>query len=366
MDNCSINSYEMAIESLNKVSTDDDEEGKSTFSELTIRKTIYGIIIILGTAISFSLINQFGQLTVSSESNFTSITLFTWIATSTNSLVFPLYAILLMIFKGENFGQIYRESIKIYPRKDIKKTFWLRFLPLAILLNIVITLNFYPLNFTTPTNVTAVFSSVLAMVYILSIIFLKEPLILLRALAVCLSTGGIILFAYDDGFGSFAALGVILSTMFAFSAACFRVYEKFFIGDASSVQGAMLLTIIGIINLLLGWISVIIFHYTGIENLVWSQIPWEPLMITNILNVLYSCCIVIGVAVTYPVFVSLGSLFGIPINAVIDAIVLKESFSVLKIFGTILLIAGFVILLIPLEKAKSISKKIINVLICRY
>ncbi|RDD36704.1 putative thiamine transporter SLC35F3 [Trichoplax sp. H2] len=253
------------------------------------------------------------------------------IAASTTSLTFPIHALVLMIFKGETLRQIYKESIKIYPRKDLKKIFWLRFLPLAILTNLIVAFTYYPLNFTAPTNITAIFSSVLSMVYILSVLFLKEPFVLLRALAVCLSTTGVVLFAFDDGFGSFATLGVILSVFFTLTAACFRVYEKYSIGDASPIQASMLLTIISIINFLLGWIPVVIFHYTGFEKLTWSDIPWEPLMITNLFNMLHSCFVVIGVAVTYPVFISLGSLFGIPINAVIDAIFRNESFSALKI-----------------------------------
>ncbi|EDV19069.1 uncharacterized protein TRIADDRAFT_62483 [Trichoplax adhaerens] len=204
------------------------------------------------------------------------------------------------------------------------------------------------------------------MVYILSVLFLKEPFVLLRALAVCLSTTGVVLFAFDDGFGSFATLGVILSVFFTLTAACFRVYEKYSIGDASPIQASMLLTIISIINFLLGWIPVVIFHYTGFEKLTWSDIPWEPLMITNLFNMLHSCFVVIGVAVTYPVFISLGSLFGIPINAVIDAIFRNESFSALKIVSTLLLAVGFLILLIPLEKAKSISRTVVKLLTCRH
>ncbi|EDV19067.1 uncharacterized protein TRIADDRAFT_62481 [Trichoplax adhaerens] len=361
MEDYSINSYEMAVQSADKISTDE----KSTFSKLSRRKTIYGIIIVLATAVTFSLFNQFGKVTVSTESNFTSMTFFTWVSASTTILTFPIHAILLMIFKGESLRQIYRESIKICPRKDIKKVFWLRLLPLAINMNMVIVLNYYPLNFTAPTDVTAVFSSVLGMVYVLSIIFLKEPFILLRAFAVCLSTAGVILFAYDDGFGSFAAIGVILSTLFALAAACFRVHTKVFIGDASAIQGSMLLSIISVLNLLFGWISVIIFHFAGIENLMWSEVPWEPLMITNLFNMLYTGSVIIGVAVTYPVFISLGALFGIPINAVIDVIFRNESFSVLKIFSTLLLALGFLILLIPLEKAQWISKMPINLLMCR-
>ena len=72
--------------------------------------------------------------------------------------------------------------MKIYPKKHIIKYFWSRIFVAAVLYNIVVNLNYYPLNFTAPTDVTAIFASVLALVYILSVIFLKEPLILIRVI----------------------------------------------------------------------------------------------------------------------------------------------------------------------------------------
>ena len=137
------------------------------------------------------------------------------------------------------------------------------------------------------------------------------------------------------------------------------------IGDASSIQSSMFVTIIGIINIFIGWIPVVLFTLTGIETIVWSRIPWSPLMLANLFNIFYSAFVVIGIGVTYPIFVSLGVLFGIPINAIVDVIVRDRSFSIIKIISTLLLVIGFLILLIPLEKAQKISRKMIYLLTCR-
>ena len=72
--------------------------------------------------------------------------------------------------------------MKIYPKENIIRFFWLRIFPMAVLYNLTAEFHYYALNFTAPADVTAVFASVLALVYILSMIFLKEPLILIRVI----------------------------------------------------------------------------------------------------------------------------------------------------------------------------------------
>ena len=91
------------------------------------------------------------------------------------------------------------------------------------------------------------------------------------------------------------------------------------------------MTIISITNMFIGWIPVVIFNVSGIETIVWSQVPWNLLMLTDLFGLFYSSLVVIGIGVTYPIFISLGALFGLPINAVVDVIFRGQSFSVIKI-----------------------------------
>lgn len=136
------------------------------------------------------------------------------------------------------------------------------------------------------------------------------------------------------------------------------------VGEASSIQSSMFLTIISVTNIFIGWIPVLIFNLSGIETIVWSQIPWDLLMLATFFNIFYNAFVLIAVGVTYPIFVSLGVLFGIPINAIVDAIVRGQSYSVLKIISTLLLVLGFLILLIPLDKAQKISRRMIYFSTC--
>ncbi|EDV29644.1 uncharacterized protein TRIADDRAFT_3933, partial [Trichoplax adhaerens] len=230
------------------------------------------------------------------------------------------------------------------------RTVFLRILLLALTLNGAIVTNFYALQFIAPSDMTAIFSSTAAFVYILSIILLKEQFILLRAGAVILSIIGVVLFAYSDGFGTFAIIGVVLAVACSVISAFYRVFVKLIIGDRPLLQISLLVSNIGVISLFLSWIPVIILSNIGVDINLWSTIPWGPLMVAVVFNVLYNFLLVIGIAITYPIFVSLGALFGIPLNSIIDAVTRNLAFTEAKIFGTVLLILAFVILLIPTGK----------------
>lgn len=140
---------------------------------------------------------------------------------------------------------------------------------------------------------------------------------------------------------------------------------KLTMGFQSIIQVSLVVSTIGVLTLCLSWIPVIILYSTGIEANLWSSIPWDNLLLVVGISLSYNFLLTLGIAVTYPIFTSLGALFGIPLNSIIDAIARNLAFTEAKIFGTILLIIGFAILLIPTKKAQIISKKLINYVSCK-
>ena len=90
-----------------------------------------------------------------------------------------------------------------------------------------------------------------------------------------------------------------------------------------------------------------IFYYSGEELIVWSKIPWAYLCGTAVLGLVFNFLINFGVAFTFPLFISLGTLLGIPINAVVDSIWRHQAFGPLKAGAAVLIIAGFLIMLLP-------------------
>lgn len=109
----------------------------------------------------------------------------------------------------------------------------------------------------------------------------------------------------------------------------------------------MLVSLVGVYNLLTLWIPVLILHATGTEVLSAKSLPW-PFYLIAFFHALYDLLLCIGIAITYPVYASLGPLMAIPMNAVIDVAYRQETFNTYKILGTVALMAGFVILTIPM------------------
>ncbi|RDD46702.1 putative thiamine transporter SLC35F3 [Trichoplax sp. H2] len=373
----SMNSYDLAIELRNKIAlisnkcndclVDDGllREKQQLKISLSVKEATVGITVVILIAITFSLVNQFGKNLYSIEHNFTSVTFYTWLGMSSYVIIFPVVSFLMILFNGYNFQQCYREAKLLYSEHGIIRTVFLRILLLALLLDSAIITNFYALQFIAPSDMTAIFSSTAGFVYILSIILLKEQFILLRAGAVILSIIGVVLFTAADGFGTITIIGVILAVASSIISAFYRVSVKLIIGDRPLLQVSFLISIIGVLSLFLSWIPVIILSNTGVDINLWSTIPWGTLLVTITFNILNNFFLILGIAVTYPIFVSLGGLFGIPLNSIIDAVTRNLAFTEVKILGTILLIVAFAILLIPTGTAIKISQKFTNFILCK-
>lgn len=75
----------------------------------------------------------------------------------------------------------YREGCKILGKTEFStKNAIKRIFPLTTIALAATYFNFYALSFTSATNVTAVTSTSAAFVYVMSLIWLKEPFILIR------------------------------------------------------------------------------------------------------------------------------------------------------------------------------------------
>ena len=104
------------------------------------------------------------------------------------------------------------------------------------------------------------------------------------------------------------------------------------------------------------------FHhlfYTDAEILV--DVPWSYLCGSSILGVLFNFAINFGIAYTFPLFISLGTIMGIPLNALLDAVIRHVDLANWKITAMDLVIGGFLLMLVP----PSVSLWIEGKLCCR-
>lgn len=134
----------------------------------------------------------------------------------------------------------------------------------------------------------------------------------------------------------------------------YQVLLKWRVGDASIYQMTLFLSVIGAFNTVTLFPVVLLLHFTGVEILY--HIPWNFVIWSSILGVIFNFLINFGIAYTYPLFISLGTLLGIPINAIIDALVHNIDLLNWKFPGAILIMSGFLILLAPPSDSLTIHK----------
>ncbi len=90
------------------------------------------------------------------------------------------------------------------------------------------------------------------------------------------------------------------------------------------------------------------------------DIPWTYIIASSLAGVLFNFAINFGIAYTFPLFISLGTIMGVPINAIFDAFIRHVDLVNWKITAMDLIIGGFLLILAP----PSLSRKIERFLIC--
>lgn len=312
-------------------------------------RIVFGLIIVILIAISWVGATQFANKTYSAS--FSAPFFTTWYTTSFMIVVFPIFSIPQMFKKRPwRFKSFFRESATIFGTQGICLISLIKYiLPFCTLWLGSNYLYISALEALNPADVTAVFSSVSAFVYIFSMIFLKERFFITRLAAVLLSIGGIVLFASRYGFKGANVIGVVLTVFAAVASALYQVMFKRLVGNATGSQVALFLTLLGLCNVLLFWLIILPIHFTGYELIDWSNMPWRYLNGGGLLMLIFNYLINFGIAFTSPLFVALGTMLGIPLNAVADYVFNKSSFGIYKIFGALMILLGFLLMLLSSE-----------------
>ena len=129
-------------------------------------------------------------------------------------------------------------------------------------------------------------------------------------------------------------------------------------GDASSGQVALFVTLIGVTNFVFFTPFIFLFKHFELDTFDWSRLPWSLLVGTAALGLCFNFLTVFGVAYTYPLFISVGALLGVPVNAAVDALFRGADFGVYKYMAFLMIVVGFILLLIPIRQVERIERKI--------
>lgn len=322
----------------------------------TARKLLIGVTIGLSVAISWVAATQFMKAMYSAD-NFDAPYFIIWFSTSWMVVCYPIYIIgSLVIFKDQrNAGwagvkELFKDDQQIYGQRGMTVWTFLKLTgPFCALWMITNYMYAAALKFKSPTDVTAIFVTNTAFIYIFSWIWLEELLILLpaRLCSVILSIVGTVLMMAADGFGGGSVIGVLLALGAAIGAALYKVLFKRFLGDATYGQVSLFLTMLALLNLVLLWPIMLGLYYGKRETLDWNNLPWAFLCGTSALGIVFNFLVNFGIALTYPLLISMANVLGIPINAVIDTAFGGVLLAPLKIVGALLIIGGFIIMLLP-------------------
>jgi solute carrier family 35 protein F3/4 len=162
-----------------------------------------------------------------------------------------------------------------------------------------------------------------------------------------MTVAGVVLFQYADGFSAVTIAGSMLSVGAAIGAATYKTMFKHCVGDAQLGQVAIFLTTLGLLNAAFLWVIFVVLSAAGAETVNHIYIPWKFLFASASLSLLFNFLINFGIAYTYPLFISLGTVVGIPLNAIVDRLFRDISFGVIKIEGSAFIIIAFLMLLLP-------------------
>ena len=128
-------------------------------------------------------------------------------------------------------------------------------------------------------------------------------------------------------------------------------------GTPTGAQVALFLTLLGFINFFLFWPLVLVMDYFKYEKLEWNDMPWKFLVGTGLLGVVFNYLVNFGISITFPLFISIGALLGVPLSAAIDAVYRGKGFGLFKIIAVFIIFGGFLLMLIPSGKLDRYEKK---------
>eukprot|EP00117_Sycon_ciliatum_P031580 scpid68923/ scgid24672/ Solute carrier family 35 member F3 len=325
---------------------------------LSRRKLLLGIPIVIGIAITWAGATQTGKSTFTPTFNGPFFTI--WFSTSFMLLCFPVYLVAKCTIGRAAPKDVFRSGYSVLasyklspptrhtPLHNHEPVYNLRYFlvqscivvgPFCLLWMVTNYCYLRALASIAPADVTALFSSAPAFVYIFSHFFLKEPFVLIRPIAVLLAIVGIVLFAYSDGFEAASVQGVLLSVAAAIGAGLYKTLFKRAVGDADIGQVSFFLSTLAALSTFVLWPVVLALAWTGIEHL--HDLPWEFLMPNAILGLLFNFLINFGIAFTYPLFISFGTVVGFPVNALADYLFRHVSITEFKLVSAAYILSAF-------------------------
>lgn len=215
-------------------------------------------------------------------------------------------------------------------------------------------LYFRALSLTSAASGIVIFNLSSVVVYLLSLVVLREPFSVLKVFSLFLSFGGVVMITIadrnhhsddNDGGNGESWIGDVVMAGGACFWALYLVSYKKFVGDPSQETINVQSSMVGALSTLLLWPLLIILHFSRAEPF---QLPSGSFQIgifvaTTFAVFLNNYMFTFGTALTTPGFVTIGGMLAIPTSAVFDRLFNGDDFPLLKIFGTLSVLVGFLV-----------------------
>jgi solute carrier family 35 protein F3/4 len=116
----------------------------------------------------------------------------------------------------------------------------------------------------------------------------------------------------------------------------------------------LFLSSLGLFSTIFLWPIPLCLHLLEVEKI--ENVPWLYLCISSALSVVFNLSINFGIAYTFPLFISIGTVIGIPLNAVVDQLFRNVSYLNWKFTATDLIVGGFLLMLLPPSDSRQVQK----------
>ncbi|XP_064177219.1 solute carrier family 35 member F3-like [Anguilla rostrata] len=313
-----------------------------------LRKALWGVAVVTCVCSTWAGSTQLAKVTFRQfDAPFT----LTWFATSWNILVFPLYYMAHLCRSSERRTpwQSFRQCCRIFGDGGVAvRAVLVKTAPFGLLWTMTHYLYLQALRKLSTTDASALFCCNKAFVFLLSWILLRERFMGVRIVAAILAIAGIVMMTYADGFHSRSVIAISFVVASASTSAMYKVLFKMVLGSAKFGEAALFLTVLGGANFILVSPVPLVLYFTGVEHFSSpSDIPWGCLCGVACLLLAFNLLLNFGVAMTYPMLISLGVVLSVPVNALVDLHSCEIQFNTVRLIAISLICLGFLLLLLP-------------------
>eukprot|EP00301_Raphidiophrys_heterophryoidea_P027185 c9531_g1_i1.p1 GENE.c9531_g1_i1~~c9531_g1_i1.p1 ORF type:complete len:311 (-),score=40.47 c9531_g1_i1:313-1245(-) len=216
-------------------------------------------------------------------------------------------------------------------------------------------LYYLSVHVTIPSANNAIYQSSSALVFLFSVPLLGESVTISKVLAVFCALGGVVLVSLFHATGNVHVKDSIFGYLLCFgSTALYALYEvlakkhgpKAESKYEQSINTSALLGMMGAFTLVLLWPGLFIVHALGVEPF---ELPPNShitglICLNLVLDTIFNLSMLLGITLTSPLFISIGSMLVIPTTMLADGLIHGVRPSIGSIGGCALILAAFLLI----------------------